>query len=361
MVRPIYSILNINNLKNNFFLIRKLSSYKNIWLVVKGNAYGHGIKNIYNILKNYVSGFSVLSIKEALYLRNIGWNKHILLLEGFFDFTEIELCLKYKISVVIHSFWQINLLKKINNIYKKIDIYLKLNVNLNRLGFNSCNLYRAFLILKSLNIVKDLSLIIHLSWLDKYSNIFFLKKKYIKIFSLNFKEISISSSLGLITSVNDFYSTWIRIGILLYGLSPNGNIYDILNLGFKPVMSFTSKIISIKNIKSNQYIGYSNGFYSNKNRLIGIVACGYADGYPRQLSNKYYVLVNNSFKAKILGNISMDMMIIDLLDNTSINIGDSIELWGENLYVDNLAKIANTISYDLISGLNKDRVSWKLK
>ncbi len=361
MVRPVYSILNINNLKNNFFLIRKLSHNKNIWLVVKGDAYGHRIKNVYNILKNYVDGFSVLSVEEALYLRNIGWNKYILLLEGFFDFTELELCLQYNISVVIHSFWQINLLKKINNVYKKINVYLKLNVNLNRLGFNTCDFYRAFLILKSLDIVKYLSLIIHLSWLDKYRNILFLKEKYNKIFSLNFKEISISSSLGLIKNVNDFYSTWIRIGVLLYGLSPSGNINDILNVGFKPVMSFTSKIISIKNIKSNQYIGYSNGFYSNKNRLIGIVACGYADGYPRQLSNKYYVLVNNNFKAKILGYIAMDMMIIDLLDNTSINIGDNVELWGEHLYVDDLAKVANTIGYDLICGLNKNRVSWKLK
>ncbi len=361
MVRPIYSSLNINNLKNNFFLIRKLSGNKSIYLVVKGDAYGHGIKNIYNILKDFIDGFSVLSIEEALYLRNIGWKKYILLLEGFFDLSEIELCLKYNISVVIHSFWQIDLLKNINNKYKKIDIYLKLNINLNRLGFNYYDFCKAFLILKSFDIVKYLSLIIHLSWLDKYSNFIFLKEKYNKIFNLGFKEITITSSLGLILNVNDFYSTWIRIGILLYGLSPTGNFNDIKHFGFKPVMSFCSKIISIKNVKNDQYIGYGNGFYCKKNKLIGVVACGYTDGYPRQLSNKYYVLINNNFKAKIIGYISMDMMTVDLSHNYSINVGDNVELWGENLYIDDLAKAANTISYDLVSGLNRNRVVLKLK
>ncbi len=361
MIRPIYSLLNVNNLKNNFFLIQKLSCNKNIWLVVKSDAYGHGIKNIFDILKNYVNGFSVLSIDEAIYLRNIGWKKNILLLEGFFDFSEIKLCIEYNISIVIHSFWQINLLKKINNLYNKIDVYLKMNINLNRLGFDYSEVDKIFLILKSFSIVKYLSLIIHLSLSDKNNNIFFLKSKYYKIFNLNFKEISISSSLGLILNINDIYSTWIRIGILLYGLSPTGNIHDILNLGFKPVMSLKSKIISIKYVKKNQYIGYNNGFFTNENKLIGIISCGYADGYPRQLSNKCYVLVKNYFKAKILGYISMDMMMIDLSNNKTINVGDSIELWGEHIYVDNLAKIANTVGYDLICGLNKNRVISKLK
>ncbi len=361
MVRPIYSFLNINNLRNNFFLIQKLSGNKNIWLVIKGDAYGHGIKNIFDVLKDYVDGFSVLSINEAIYLRNIGWKKGILLLEGFFDFTEIELCIKYNISSVIHSFWQINFLKKIRGLYNKIDIYLKLNVNLNRLGFNYSEINKVFYILKSINIIKNLSLIIHLSLSSRYNNIIFLKNKYYKIFNLNFKDISISSSLALILNINDIYSTWVRIGILLYGLSPTGNMNDVLHLGFKPVMTFLSKIISIKYIKKNQYIGYNNGFYTNKNRLIGVVACGYADGYPRQLSNKYFVLVKNIFKAQILGYISMDMMIIDLLDNKDINIGDNVELWGENIYVDDLARIANTVGYDLICGLNKNRVILKLK
>lgn len=361
MNRPIYKILNVKNLKNNFFLIRKLSKNKNIWLVVKGNAYGHGIKNIYNILGKYVDGFSVLSIDEALYLRNIGWNKSILLLEGIFSFKEIKLCLKYNFSIVVHSYWQIDLLKKVVNFSKKIHVYLKINSNLNRLGFYNYEINNVLIILKSIKIIKYLSLIVHMTLLKKNSDIYSLNKKYINIFNLNFKNISISNSLGLIWGINDIYSNWIRIGILLYGLSPTGNICDILDYGFKPVMSFKSKIICIKYINKNEFIGYNSSFYSVKKRLIGIVSCGYADGYPRQLSNRYYVLVNNFLKAQILGYISMDMMVIDLLNNNNINIGDEVELWGENLYVDDVAKVANTISYDLVSGINKDRVLCKFK
>ncbi len=361
MNRPIYKILNIKNLRNNFFLIRKLSKNKNIWLVVKSDAYGHGIKNIYNILSNYVDGFSVLSIKEALYLRNIGWNKSILLLEGIFSLEELKLCLKYNFSIVIHSFWQIELFKKILDFSNRIHIYLKLNSNINRLGFLNNEFNNIYNIIKSFKIVKYLSLIIHITLLSKDSNFFSLNKEYIKIFNLGFKEISISSSLGLIWGINDIYSTWIRVGILLYGLSPTGNINDILNYGFKPVMSFKSKIISIKIINKNQFIGYSNSFLSVKKRLVGVVACGYADGYPRQLSNRYYVLVNKKIKAQILGYISMDMMVIDLDNNYNIKIGDDVELWGEYLYVDDVAKVANTISYDLLSGISRDRVICKLR
>ncbi len=361
MVRPIFSILNVNNLKNNFFIIRKLSSNRNIWIVIKGDAYGHGIDNIYNIISNYVDGFAVLSITEALHLRFLGWLKPILLLEGFFDIEEIYLCLKFNIDVVIHSKWQVDLFKKVFFLNKKINIYLKLNSNINRLGFYFNEFKYIYKILNSNNIVKNLSLIFHYTFSTKYKDVFSLKKEVYKILSLNFKNISLTSSLGLINNINDIYSNWYRIGILLYGLSPTGKMSDILNYGFKPVMSFISKIISIKKIKKNQYIGYNNSFYSEIERYIGIVACGYADGYPRQLSNKYYVLVNYKFKAQILGYISMDMMIIDLLDNKNINIGDEVELWGENLYIDNISKIANTISYDLISGINKNRVLYKLK
>ncbi len=361
MVRSVFSILNINNLKNNFFLIRKLSNNRNIWIVIKGDAYGHGIKNICDILFNYVDGFAVLNIQEAIYLRNIGWLKPILLLEGFFDFDEIKLCFKYNVDIVIYSEWQVNLFKKFFILNKKINIYLKLNSNLNRLGFNTSEFRKNYFILKSNNLVRYISLIFHFTLSTKYSSTLFLTKEINKILDLKFKDISILSSLGLIWNTIDIYSSWLRIGILLYGLSPTGNIDDILKYGFKPVMSLVSKIISIKKIKGKQYIGYSNSFYSNRERFIGVISCGYADGYPRQLSNKCYVLVKNSFKARIIGYISMDMIIIDLLDNENIKIGDSVELWGENLYLDNIAKIANTISYDLLCGLNKSRVFYKLK
>ncbi len=363
MVRPIFKTFNIKNFNNNFFLINKFSYNKKLWIVIKADAYGHGIKNIYKFLYNKVYGFAVVSIDEAILLRNLGFKGYILLLEGFFDIEEVYLCLKFDFIIVIHSIWQINILKKIKFISKKIDVYLKFNNDLNRLGFNLDYIKRVYFLLKNINIISSISLIFHLSKSGKYDS----KKNYIinynKIMSLNlyFNDISIFSSSGLIWHLNNVFTNSVRIGILLYGGSPTGNFNDIKKYGFKPVITFNSRIISIRKVKTGCFVGYNNSYFFKKSTILGIVCCGYADGYPRQLSNKSFVLVNNIFKAKIVGFISMDMLIIDLLDNKYINIGDIVELWGENIYIDYVAKLANTISYNLMCSINNKRVKFEYK
>ncbi len=359
MIRPIFNIINISNLRNNFLLIRKLSLNKKVWIVIKSNAYGNGIENIYKILSIYnIDGFAVLTIDEAICLRDLGYKNSILLLEGYFDLEELKLCFELNITVVIHSYWQIKLLKKIN-VNKKINVYLKLNSDLNRLGFNFLNFKRIFYILKFIFIIKNISLMIHLS---KYKKNIYFDDFYKNIFNFKFKNISIYSSSSLIWNIKMLKTNWVRIGILLYGSSPTGNFIDISKYGFKPVVTFQSKIIDIKIVKKGQFIGYNNSFYSNKDRIIGIVSCGYADGYPRCLSNNFFVLINYKFKAKILGYISMDIMIVDLLDNYfGIKIGDDVELWGENLHIDYVAKFANTVSYQLMCSVNFNRVKFLLK
>ncbi len=355
-MRPLYSILNIKNLKNNLFIIRNLSKKKKIWFVVKANAYGHGIKNIYNYIYDKVDGFAVVTICEALYLRNLGFNGPILLLEGFFDYEELLICFKFNFIVVIHSYWQINLFNKINNQIDGLDIYIKLNYDLNRLGFEIKYIKDVYYTLKKNSLIKSISLIIHLAKINEYDLNFLYFKK---IKNINFKNISILSSFGLLFNELKFINNWFRIGILLYGLSPTGDFNDIKKYNFKPVMNFKSKIISIRKVKSNIGVGYNHSYYTNKSTTIGIVACGYADGYPRQLSNKAFVIVNNIYKANIIGYISMDLMVIDLSNCNNIKIGSDIELWGENLYIDKIAKLSNTISYNLICNINHKRIIFK--
>lgn len=359
MIRPIFCNLNINNFINNFFIIKKLSFKKKIWVVFKANAYGHGIKNLYKFIWKYVDGFAVVDLKEALILRKLGFKKSILLLEGYFDIDDIYLCIKFNLTVVLHSYWQINLLNNINFKFYKLNVYLKFNNDLNRLGFNIKDFKKMYFILKKKIYIKNISLMIHLAKSNKNDNKYNYLYNYNKLNFLKFKDISIFSSSGLLWHINNVFNNWLRIGILLYGCSPNGNYNDIKSYGFKPVMSLNSKIISIRRIKKGQNIGYSNLYNSDIDRLIGIVACGYADGYPRQLSNKSYVLINNYFKAKILGYISMDMMIVDLLNNNNINIGSNVELWGENLFIDDVSKLANTISYNLMCCINHNRIIFK--
>ncbi len=361
MIRPIFCFLNIYNLKNNLFLINNLSLNNKVWIVLKGNAYGHGIKNIYKYIYKKVDGFAIVSLKEAILLRNLGFKKDILLLEGFFDLEDIKLCFKLNLTVVIHSNWQIKLLNSIIYNNKKINIYLKFNNDLNRLGFSLKEIYKIFNKLKYNKFIKFISLIFHLakSGQDDSKNNYL--DNYLRLKCLNFKYISIFSSSGLIWHINNIYTDWVRIGILLYGVSPTDNFNDIKKYGFKPVMNFFSKIICIRKISCGKGIGYNHSFIAYKNMLIGIVACGYADGYPRNLSNKSFVLINGYIKAKIIGFISMDMMIIDLLNNKNIKIGSYVELWGENIYINNVAKLCNTISYELMCSINSKRVSFICK
>ncbi len=362
MVRPIFCSLNINNLRNNLFLIRKFSGFRKIWFVIKGNAYGHGIKNIYNYIYNDVDGFAVVTLNEALCLRNLGFKKYILLLEGFFDLDDIKLCIELNLIIVLHSIWQIKLLLDNVNIFgnKKIDIYLKFNNDLNRLGFNYKKIKFLFYLLKKKFFINTISLMFHLSRSSKNDSKYYYFNNYNKLIKINFYNISVFSSSGLIWHVNNIYTNWLRVGILLYGSSPTGDFNDIKKYGFKPVMSFYSKLICINKINYGQGVGYNHSYICNyKKRLVGVVACGYADGYLRQLSNKSFVLVNNLIKSRVIGYISMDMMMIDLSYNYNIKIGSIVELWGENLHIDSVAKKANTISYHLMCSINHDRVFFK--
>ncbi len=360
-MRPIYVNINIENLRKNFFILKKICFLKKIWLVVKANAYGHGINNIYLVLNKLVDGFAVLDINEALYLRNLGFIKPILLLEGFFDLEELKICVEYNITVVVHSQWQISLLKK-TFFNKFINIYIKFNNDLNRLGFNINKLYNNLIILKKINYIKSISLILHLSksnMYDSYLNYYFNYKKLINL-NFKFKNITVFNSSGIMWHLNNIYTNWVRIGILLYGASPTGNFNDICIYGFNPVMSFKSKIIAIQKIKLGESIGYNNSYYSDCNRLIGIVACGYADGYPRQISNFAPILIDGYFKSRVLGNIFMDMMTVDLYDNLNIKIGSEVELWGKYISIDRIAKLSNTINYHLMCSINRNRVNFNL-
>ncbi len=356
MIRPVYVDINIKYLQNNFNLIKKLCPLRKIWLVVKANAYGHGIKNIYPFIYYLTDGFAVISIEEGLLLRKLGFKKPILLLSGYFDLDELKLCYKFNFTVVIHSYWQINILKQITS-FNKIDVYLKLNnIFLNRLGFNIKNLKKSYLLLKSLNIINSISLMCHL-YNDNYD--YLLIYNEIKRLNLFFSALSFFSSSKLIWDFNNINTSWVRIGILLYGISPNKNL-NIFHYGFKPVMSFKSKIISIRKIKLGQFVGYNNSYCTNTNRLIAILPCGYADGYPRQSFCRNPVLVDNYLKSKILGSIYMDMMTIDLYKYINVKIGSYVELWGENICIDYIAELAGTISYHLICSINHLRVNFRL-
>ncbi|QJC36332.1 alanine racemase [Enterobacteriaceae endosymbiont of Donacia simplex] len=352
MIRPIYAIINTNAVKNNFKIIKNIAYKSKIWSVLKADAYGHGIKNIFPIIKNDTDGFAVLTLDEAIILRENGYNKPILLLEGFFNKEELSLIYKYFLTITLHNKWQLNKLIKYKAKYP-INIYIKINSGMNRLGFSVKDITQIINIIKNqINICK-ITLMTHFSDASKNSN--FIKKQInnIKKNIHNYYNFSCSfaNSAAILWHSYSHYN-WIRTGIILYGASPTGNWKDISKKNIKPVMTLKSKIISIQKISQGETIGYNCKYYTNKKHRIGIIACGYADGYPRNINNKTYVLVKG-IKTLILGNVSMDMIAVDLTNIPAAKIGSSVELWGENIKIDDIAKSSGTIGYELMCSVSK--------
>ncbi|QJC33928.1 alanine racemase [Enterobacteriaceae endosymbiont of Donacia cinerea] len=353
MIRPICAIINTNALKNNLKVIKNIAHKSKIWAVLKADAYGHGIKNIFPFIKNDTDGFAVLTLDEAIFLRENGYNKPILLLEGFFNKEELYLIYKYFLTITLHSKWQLNNLIKYKSKYP-LNIYIKINSGMNRLGFSVKNIIKIINIIKNQINVYKITLMTHFADASKNSN--FIKKQInnIKKNIRNYYNFSCSfaNSAAILWHSYSHYD-WIRTGIILYGASPTGNWKDISKKNIKPVMTLKSKIISIQKISSGEIIGYNNGqCCTNKKHIIGIIACGYADGYPRNINNKTYVLVKG-MKTLILGNISMDMIAVDLTNIKTAKVGSSVELWGENIKIDDVAKSSNTIGYELMCSVSK--------
>lgn len=349
MFRPTFAVLNIKSLKNNLKIVQKIASKSQIWAVIKANAYGHGIKNVWKSLSSS-DGFAVLNLKDAIQLRELGWEKPILMLEGFFTNKEIKIFNYYNLTSVIHSYWQIQELEKIV-LRNPLNIYLKVNSSMNRLGFKNNQInYIWKKLSKNINI-KNITLMAHFANTDK-TNDLNLEINKINQFMNNIKYKKSFSNSAAIVWHQQIYNDWVRAGIILYGASPNDNWNDIVNIGIKPVMSLYSKIISIQKINSGDKVGYSPYCYqSESQKRIGIVACGYADGYPKNAPYGTPVIVDG-IKTHIIGVVCMDMLIVDLTYCEQAKIGSHVELWGENIKINEIAKLAGTIGYDIMCSLN---------
>ncbi|QJC31480.1 alanine racemase [Enterobacteriaceae endosymbiont of Donacia tomentosa] len=348
--RPIIAIINNNALKNNLKTIKNIAHKSKIWAVIKANAYGHGIKNVFKSLEKS-DGFAVLTLDEAILLRENYCKKPILLLEGFFNKQDLRLIYKYYLTIVIHNKWQLDILIK-NPPQYPIEVYIKINTGLNRLGFKNENIINIINIIKKNIKISNVTLMTHFINASKNSNLVLKQLLYMKKIIHNYTFFrSFANSAAILWHPQTHYD-WVRPGIILYGASPTGNWRDISKKKIKPVMTLKSRIISIQKIYPGEIVGYNCEYYTYKKRKIGIVACGYADGYPKNISNNTPVLVEG-IRTTILGNIFMDMLIVDLCKIPSAKVGSQVELWGNNIKIDEIAKSANTISYELMCSLSK--------
>ena len=348
MTPAAYATINVRSVSHNIKKVREYAPQAKIMAVIKANAYGHGLLLIASALKD-VDAFAVARVDEGIRLRQAGFTKRIVILEGFVCEEELQVIIQNDLDIVVHSLEQIDILEKYTTI-KKISVWLKHDTGMNRLGFKTNEFAPSYQRLTDCqNVNQSISLITHLSSADTKSS---TTSEQIKIFNESVKnysaEKSIANSAGIIAWPDSIHD-WVRPGLMLYGVSPfienTGK-----EIGLEPVMSLYSRLIAVKDIEKGETVGYAGTWVSDKKTKVGVVSIGYGDGYPRYAQSGTPVLINGK-RVPLIGRVSMDMITVDLSDQIDVKLGDQVMLWGDGLAVEEIAKYADTIPYTLLCGI----------
>lgn len=346
--RPIQALIDLSKLEQNLTVIRRYAPNARIMAVIKANAYGHGLLYAAKALRN-ADGFAITELDAAIRLRNEGFHHPILLLEGFFSTVELAQFKQYQLSAVVHHRRQLEMLSASE--HKGLDIFIKLNTGMNRLGFSPEEFPYALQSLKTSSAINRVTLMTHFADADDPTEQEEVNKQLQCFNTLtvgNNQPRSLANSAAIIRYPHTHHE-WVRPGIMLYGASPLAD-KTAAELGLQPVMTLSSKLIATQNIKAGDRVGYGGLFQATRPMRIGIVACGYADGYPRHAPTGTPVLVNGQ-RTRTIGRISMDMLAVDLSNVKNSEINCPVILWGKGQPVDEIARLADTVSYELLCAL----------
>jgi alanine racemase len=314
--------------------------------VVKANAYGHGLLRTARALAD-AEAFALLELDDAVRLRDAGYRQRIVLLEGFFSATELPEIMHHGFTVMVHAREQVQLLKKLRS-GEKIDVFLKFNTGMNRLGFPAADAATVIEEVRALPCVDKIVLATHFSDAEGVSGIDWQMRKFEDQIARPGYGRSLANSAALLRFA-EARGDWVRPGIMLYGASPLEQT-SARKLGLKPVMTLKSAIIAIQHLKAGDTVGYGSLFAADRPMRIGVVACGYADGYPRHAHNGAPVLVEG-IRVPMAGRVSMDMLCVDLTNVPHASVGSPVLLWGEGLPIEEVAAAAGTVSYELMCAL----------
>lgn len=365
MPRPIQATIHTEAIRHNLQRARQSAPDARIWAVVKANAYGHGIERVFDGLRG-ADGFALLDLEEAQRVRALGWRGPILLLEGAFELRDLELCSRLDLWHTVHCDEQIDMLAthKTNVGHR---VFLKMNSGMNRLGFTPQRYRAAWTRLNALPQVDEISLITHFSDADGARGV----AEQMAIFAATTRDLpgerSLSNSAATLrhhVSAADASAhpdtrvacDWVRPGIALYGSAPDFPSHSAGDWDLQPGMTLATKIIAIQSINTGDSVGYGSTFIAERPMRVGVVACGYADGYPRACATGTPVLVNG-VRTRLVGRVSMDMITVDLTPVPEASVGSEVTLWGcassnaAVLNIDEVAHAGGTVGYELMCAL----------
>ncbi|MGV8990772.1 MAG: alanine racemase [Thiobacillus sp.] len=345
-MRPIQARISIDAMAHNLRVARSHSGTARVFAVVKANAYGHGLSRARRAFAA-ADGFAVLTLEEAANLRLMGVEQPIMLLEGIFGPDEIATCAELDLSPVLHHAAQLDWLQQHPPV-RPIQVFLKFDSGMHRLGFPLADHEAVVARVRSLPGVAGMTLMTHFAQADEAAGVSWQLQPFLNALAGHGLPWSSANSAALLR-YPETQGMWTRPGIMLYGASPYVD-QSAAELGLRPSMTLQSEIIGVQMLEAGEGAGYGLLFRAEKKMRVGVVACGYADGYPRHALTGTPVLVNGQ-RSRTLGRVSMDMLCVDLSVAPEAGVGAPVVLWGEGLPVDAVAAAAGTNSYELLCAL----------
>lgn len=346
MSRPVRALIDPRAFRHNYFLAKRLAAPACAWAVIKANGYGHGAVTLARALSE-ADGFGVASLEEAVELREAGMRHPIILLGGCFETGELAEAVRLKLQLVVHSPQQLAMLEAAA-IEEPLALWLKLDTGMHRLGLDAAQFRQ---VVQRLGAgPHQLNLITHLASADELDSD--CTTRQIRAFRDMTAGLawpaSLANSAGLV-AWPDSRADWVRPGIMLYGSSPFAGEHPVAS-ELQPVMTLSSRVVAIRDIAAGEYVGYGQTWRAQRPSRIGTVAIGYGDGYPRHAPSGTPVLINGQ-RVPLVGRVSMDSIGVDLTDVPDAVVGDEAVLWGRGLDVNEIARAAGTISYELLTGV----------
>ncbi|WP_440060791.1 alanine racemase [Pseudomonas syringae] len=349
-MRPARALIDLQALRHNYRLARDSSGGRAL-AVIKADAYGHGAVHVAQALEAQADGFAVACIEEALELRAAGIRAPILLLEGFFEADELALIVEHDLWTVVHAIWQLEAVEQAQ-LGKPLTVWLKLDTGMHRVGLHPSEYRAAYQRLLATGKVARVVLMSHFSCADELNSA--CSDQQVAVFEAARQGLVAETSLKNSPAVMGWPkipNDWSRTGIMLYGATPFDQTQPLAER-LQPVMTLESKVISVRELPAGEAVGYGATFVSERPLRIGVVAMGYADGYPRHAPTGTPVLIDGQ-RSRLLGRVSMDMLCVDLTDVPQAGLGSRVELWGKAVLASEVATQAGTIPYQIFCNLRR--------
>jgi len=354
----IRAIVDTAALRHNLGRVRAVAPASHVMAVIKANAYGHGLVPAAKALAE-TDGYAVARLEEGLALRAAGLTNRLLLLEGVFSPAQLEAAAEHRFDLMVHSPEQLAMLEGRAG-SQPVSAWIKVDTGMNRLGFRVEDFAAAYERLCRIpNVQPAPTLVTHLACADDRRDP--KTALQVRAFGAATEGLpgarSIANSAALL-ACPETRGDWVRPGLVLYGVSPfpSGTGAE---LGLRPVMTLQSEVIAVKAVRAGETVGYGGAWRAARDTRMAVVGAGYGDGYPRSLPSGAPVLVNGR-RAPLIGRVSMDMVTVDVTDLTGVATGDPVVLWGEGVPVEEIARQAGTIPYELICGVSQ-RVQHELR